>query len=681
MVVYRFHSDKATYDSSTRRYTFALDRRVPNATSVAIRKAGYRAARHSGTAAWPGSVLLRSDALHRALRSKHTVEAGSGSHEDASDALCVLEGTGGHLGDFRLHVPGRPQALVRQPNLRSIDFYFTDNGTTLRGDELLSGTDPAPVNALVAQGRVSLWVDTLAAGSYGPRKADGTAATASDAVASLVPRHPLSAVLSPEPTATSVTLATWMANGNLALEGATGASLGTSTDAPTLGDESTFYFLYKEGPAANNTDKKMIVTCHCGNVTVDNRTIGVALNSGSPTPKYGLLPLNAANELQHGREYAIRVTLNRGVSARASLHDIALGTTVHGATVATPNVVAPGNPQPGILPQGQLTLFGGDPAAVSAADMLAHATANDLISWLDPDDPGKLRKSDNTQAGAGDQVQYIEARVPSDSSLILQPTTSVPNIEGVLMQGKLAITQQAGGAWEAAVDSTGPTVHFSYGHAVTLSFKAPASSVSMETMWSYRQATLQLLADGSIVVLGATAASNVTVVPAGTIAWGGTYVVQVQSIMGSTPQYVKFTSRTQHVVTNASTNTTTAEVLRASIQRPTNGYHAISSAQTGLYGSYGQVMITTQDAQVLSDAFDYQVQRLAGNGTNSFSGARLGACLVCTSSHFGLANNQEDEDPVFEYLKGIGGDAGPQGDPTAGFQDADFYIEAEIATK
>ena len=195
MVVYRFHSDKATYDSSTRRYTFALDRRVPNATSVAIRKAGYRAARHSGTAAWPGSVLLRSDALHRALRSKHTVEAGSGSHEDASDALCVLEGTGGHLGDFRLHVPGRPQALVRQPNLRSIDFYFTDNGTTLRGDELLSGTDPAPVNALVAQGRVSLWVDTLAAGSYGPRKADGTAATqANDAVASLVPRHPLSAV-------------------------------------------------------------------------------------------------------------------------------------------------------------------------------------------------------------------------------------------------------------------------------------------------------------------------------------------------------------------------------------------------------------------------------------------------------------------------------------------------------
>ena len=249
------------------------------------------------------------------------------------------------------------------------------------------------------------------------------------------------------------------------------------------------------------------------------------------------------------------------------------------------------------------------------------------------------------------------------------------------MQGKLAITQQAGGAWEAAVDSTGPVVGFSYGHAVTLSFKAPASSVAMETMWSYRQATLQLLADGSIVVLGTAAANNVTVVPAGTIAWGGTYVVQVQSIVGSTPQYVKFTSRTQHVVTNASTNTTSAEVLRASIQRPTNGYHAISSAQTGLYGSYGQVMITTQDAQVLSDAFDYQVQRLAGNGTNSFSGARLGACLVCTSSHFGLANNQEDDDPVFEYLKGIGGDAGPQGDPTAGFQDADFYIEAEIATK
>ena len=75
MVVYRFHSDKATYDATTRRYTFTLDRRVPNATSVAIRKAGYRAARHSGTAAWPGSVLLRSDALHRALRSKHTVEA------------------------------------------------------------------------------------------------------------------------------------------------------------------------------------------------------------------------------------------------------------------------------------------------------------------------------------------------------------------------------------------------------------------------------------------------------------------------------------------------------------------------------------------------------------------------------------------------------------------------------
>ena len=393
---------------------------------MAIRKAGYRAARHSGTAAWPGSVLLRSDALHRALRSKHTVEAGSGSHEDASDALCVLEGTGGHLGDFRLHVPVRPQALVRQPNLRDIDFYFTDNGTTLRGDELLSGTDPAPVTALVASGRVSLWLDTLAAGSYGPRKADGTAATqANDAVASLVARHPASATLDPDPLATSVTLATWMANGNLALQGATGSYIGTTTAAPTLGDESTFYFLYKEAPAGNNLDKKMIVTCHCGNVTVYNRSIGVSLNSGAPTPSYGLFPIGAAYELTYGREYAIRVTLNRGTSARASLHDIALGTTLHGATVATPSVGLPGAPQPGILPQGQLTLFGGDPTAVSAADLLAHATASDLLSWLDPDDPGKLRKSDNTQAGAGDQVQYIEARVPSDASLTDVPAAAI----------------------------------------------------------------------------------------------------------------------------------------------------------------------------------------------------------------------------------------------------------------
>ena len=247
------------------------------------------------------------------------------------------------------------------------------------------------------------------------------------------------------------------------------------------------------------------------------------------------------------------------------------------------------------------------------------------------------------------------------------------------MQGKLAITQQSGGAWEAAVDSTGPTVGNFSGHAVTLSFKAPASSVAMETLWSYRQATLMLLADGSIVVLGTVVANDVTVVPAGTIAWGGTYVVQVQSI--GAPNLVKFTSRTQHVITNVSTNTTTADIVRNTIQRPTNGYHAISSAQTGLLGSYGQVMITTQDAQVLSDAFDYQVQRLAGNGTNSFSGARLGAALVTTSSHFGLANGQEDADAVFDYLKGIGGDSGPQGDPTVGFQDADFYVETEIATK
>ena len=110
----------ATYANGV--WTFALDKSLQNASRMQIRKAVYVAS--TDQTAPPHVVYVRSDALHRLSKRKHTNLLKENNHEDSSNVVCVLEEQH-DKGRFRLHSPDILLNLVWTP-LRTIDLYFTD---------------------------------------------------------------------------------------------------------------------------------------------------------------------------------------------------------------------------------------------------------------------------------------------------------------------------------------------------------------------------------------------------------------------------------------------------------------------------------------------------------------------------------------------------------------------------
>ena len=132
---YLIHSEDATFDTTTGKYFFNLDRRIANPMRIRVNKAAYTAATASS---YPNVVYLRSSKIHELIRTKHTVELKDSGHEDASDALAVLEEQ--HtLGRYKLN-KFRTFNVHSHVPLRKIDFYWTDNRTLLPGEG-----DPAAV--------------------------------------------------------------------------------------------------------------------------------------------------------------------------------------------------------------------------------------------------------------------------------------------------------------------------------------------------------------------------------------------------------------------------------------------------------------------------------------------------------------------------------------------------------
>ena len=104
-------------------YTFSLDQRLANATVARVTKADYQYTIPSGAVA-PHVVYMRSAALHKMAKNKHTVVLKNSQHVDSVDVMGVLEET---------HTPGRYRLRSWQPllrlnytHLREIDIYFTD---------------------------------------------------------------------------------------------------------------------------------------------------------------------------------------------------------------------------------------------------------------------------------------------------------------------------------------------------------------------------------------------------------------------------------------------------------------------------------------------------------------------------------------------------------------------------
>ena len=67
---YLLHHTDATYDSTSKRWFYNLDRRVSNPTAIVVSSCTYTAAAASS---YPSVVYMRSDAIVAITKTKHTV--------------------------------------------------------------------------------------------------------------------------------------------------------------------------------------------------------------------------------------------------------------------------------------------------------------------------------------------------------------------------------------------------------------------------------------------------------------------------------------------------------------------------------------------------------------------------------------------------------------------------------
>ena len=87
---YLLHYSDATYDSTTKKWLFTLDRRISNPRSIRISACAFTA---STADSYPHVVYMRSDTLTRLCKIKHTIEVKGTDHENHSNVIAVLEQT------------------------------------------------------------------------------------------------------------------------------------------------------------------------------------------------------------------------------------------------------------------------------------------------------------------------------------------------------------------------------------------------------------------------------------------------------------------------------------------------------------------------------------------------------------------------------------------------------------
>ena len=163
MVRLLLHSEDATYDDSTKRYKFVLDKRIQRPTQITVSKCTY--ANASGVPVHPLVVYFESQALSKLVQQKHTLQLKTTNHDHQTDVLATC---------LETHTVGRyaqedKRVLSTDPDLhiKEIDIAFSDNGTLLAktasaaqnptgsdedvlaiGDALLAFIDFAPARVL-----------------------------------------------------------------------------------------------------------------------------------------------------------------------------------------------------------------------------------------------------------------------------------------------------------------------------------------------------------------------------------------------------------------------------------------------------------------------------------------------------------------------------------------------------
>jgi len=142
---YLLHHSDATYDITTKRWLFTLDKRIANPTTIGVRRVTFTIV--STVTIPPPVVYMRSDAIHKLARNKHTVELRDVDHENASNVIAVLEETH-QKGRYSTRIP-IVFPVHGHTHARVIDIYFTDGTTVLDGqlgyvdqDDVLDDLNP-----------------------------------------------------------------------------------------------------------------------------------------------------------------------------------------------------------------------------------------------------------------------------------------------------------------------------------------------------------------------------------------------------------------------------------------------------------------------------------------------------------------------------------------------------------
>ena len=182
------HSEDASYDATTKKYRFQLDRRIDKPKQLRVAKAFYSAATMT---AYPLVVYLRSDNLHRLIKDKHTLRLKDDNHEQFENILStMLEGD--RDGRYSSNVDIRRLETDPHLHVTEIDIYFSSNATVLSGRYVVPpvpGVSSAQVEAWCASGQIVFWMDMDRSGAV-LNESTGLQALADEDVGNVIARVP-----------------------------------------------------------------------------------------------------------------------------------------------------------------------------------------------------------------------------------------------------------------------------------------------------------------------------------------------------------------------------------------------------------------------------------------------------------------------------------------------------------
>ena len=154
------HSDKTTYNTVTKKYSFAWSRREQG-KKIKINQFAYSCV--TNLSPLPHVVYVRSDALSRMIRDKHTLQLEESSNESNNNIIAVLHEThdrGRYRQEDSLEFTISDNHIVNQ-----IDLFFTSGETVLDG-EITSSSSGSGTNSSVTDQDIinigddlQIWID------------------------------------------------------------------------------------------------------------------------------------------------------------------------------------------------------------------------------------------------------------------------------------------------------------------------------------------------------------------------------------------------------------------------------------------------------------------------------------------------------------------------------------------